>query len=286
MTSSAPNGFQAVPNFIVIGAMRAGTTTLYELLRAGGTVGVPRMKETDFFKDDVRFCKGEAWLRKQFSGFDKPTVDISPNYTKRDTFPGVAERIRAFQPAARFVYIVRDPVTRAVSQYKHMSAMGRTVPAPEDMLSDPHGQHILNTSRYAYQLAPFLEYWPIDDILVLDFDHLVNDPAAALRTVYDFFQIEAAENDPVSLQANTSEDLQKLPSWWGAFRRSSLGEFIRARAPRTAVARAKSMVSTSVPKTTEPAFADETLADIASALRADADSFRQLTGQSFPLWSV
>jgi len=70
-----------LPDFVVIGTMRAGTTSLYEWLRATGRVSVPDMKETDFFLTHDNYSRGQGWLRARYDDLDKPVGDISPNYT-------------------------------------------------------------------------------------------------------------------------------------------------------------------------------------------------------------
>ena len=278
---------QVIPDFIVVGAMRAGTTTLYELLRACGQVALPAMKETDYFMTPEHFGRGPEWLRKRYSRTDLPVGDISPNYFKRDLFPGVARRIYETNPDAKIIIMVRDPIQRAMSQYKHMLAMRARTDAVFDPASHD-GKHIIDVSRYAYQLEPYLEYWSMDDILIVDFDHLVEQPIEVLDETLKFIGLKPDYQISQDVNANGGDAVASLPSWWGTIRDSKFGKAVRARAPRSMIDLAKRTASNKRPAAGvgRPANPDQVLEDIRSGVREDAKRFRELTGRPFKQWSV
>ena len=67
MTERSLGDTRVAPDFIVIGAMRAGTTSIYEWLRSSGRVSLPDMKETDFFLTEENWSKGNDWLKARYS---------------------------------------------------------------------------------------------------------------------------------------------------------------------------------------------------------------------------
>ena len=100
------------PDFIIIGAMRAGTTALADLLSRHPEIGMSRLKETDYFIAEKNFSRGPVWYQSLFP-MDRPIRgEASPNYAKSDVFAGVPQRIHAARPDVRLIYIVRDPVER------------------------------------------------------------------------------------------------------------------------------------------------------------------------------
>ena len=116
-----------LPSFLVIGAMKAGTTSLYHYLHAHPQVFMPSIKELDFFVAGGNWGRGLHWYQKQFAGAGPGAVAVgeaSTMYTKYPSVDGVPERIAAHLPEVRLVYVVRDPIDRIRSHYRHRVAVG------------------------------------------------------------------------------------------------------------------------------------------------------------------
>jgi len=271
---------------VVIGAMRAGTTTLYELFRASGLVSVPRMKETDFFILEENYQRGQQWLAGQFDDLSKPCCDFSPNYAKRDTFPNCAMRIRETNPDAHLIFIARDPVKRAISQFNHMHAMGFDMPCSRDLPDHQEGVSIVQASEYARQIEAYLDYFPMEQIHVVDFDDLIHEQEHTLRRVLTDVGVCVEKMKLEEVNTNSSEQLNKMPAIWGKFRRTKAGDWVRSVMPRGYINRAKKIASAfGTQRAVEP-FDPKTEAFLKSKLKGDAARFRQLTGQSFDNWTV
>ena len=286
MTERSLANTRVAPDFIVIGAMRAGTTSIYEWLRSTGRVSLPDMKETDFFLTEENWSKGNDWLKARYSDLSLPMGDISPNYTKRDVWPTVSQRIHQTNPNAKLIFIVRDPVARAVSQYQMMSGMGLVPSNVENFLKLDDGPHITDTSKYAWQLEPYLEYWSIEDIHIVDFGELKSDPFKTVNDMLTFIGVEPLVEGFDVTKANASDSVNALPGWWGAFRASKFGTSLRARAPRKLINRAKQLVSNSSKTVTLNPISPEVKSELAELLRQDVEKFRQMTGRDFSNWSV
>ncbi|MEP1144660.1 MAG: sulfotransferase domain-containing protein [Henriciella sp.] len=283
-TSSPQSSDLSPPDIVVIGAMRAGTTTLYEMLRETGLVSVPRMKETDFFLEK-QFSRGLQWLNNQYSDFSKPLVDMSPNYTRQIIFPGVAKRIYETNPNAKLVYILRDPVKRAVSEYRHGTAMGYDLPTPDELYQN--GDTGYECSRYFDQLQPYLKYWSIDDIHIIEFEDLVTDQWGTLAKLFKDLGLPDIPVDREDLHTNSADDLQRVPSWWGQIRNQPLVEWVRSKTPRDTVTLLKSIFFRG--KTTDLnaiKFSDRNLQTIRESLIDDVAALRALTGRSFSRWEI
>ena len=97
------------PNFLVIGAQRAGTTWLYECLREHPEIFLPETKELHYF--DLNHEKGYEWYFQHFEGASEKAIgEITPNYYQ---YPGAIEKAHALLPEAKFIFILREPKAKA-----------------------------------------------------------------------------------------------------------------------------------------------------------------------------
>ncbi|MDQ4106576.1 MAG: sulfotransferase domain-containing protein, partial [Actinomycetota bacterium] len=94
-------------------------------------------------------------------------------------------------PEARLVYLVRDPIERAVSQYRHHRAEGAEKRPIEEALPDPQSQYLAR-SRYHERLVPYLARFPRKRILILTQEDLLADRRATMREVYRFAGVDEA----------------------------------------------------------------------------------------------
>ncbi|MDB5441079.1 MAG: sulfotransferase [Caulobacteraceae bacterium] len=280
--TSAHNGDTIERLGVVIGAMRAGTTSLYQLLGQTGLVCLSRIKEPDFFIAEKSAYRGARWYASLFAEPDKVCVDISPNYAKNDVFPGVAAAIRQFNPQARIVYVVREPVDRAVSDYFHQKAAGADMPPPDQLLASPQGRHILSTSSYDRQIADFYAAFPAEQILIVDMKTLVSDPNQELAKILTF--LGASPASPLALDAVAANDrasLDRLPKAWLSLRRTRLGDLVRSLVPPAWHGRLKAMGSGLSPGASsagpEP-FPEPVRAAIRAELADDMARFRARVG--------
>lgn len=117
----------ADPSVFVLGAQKSGTTTVADLLAAQPEIFVPSIKETYFFCDETLWAKGTDWFRQEFYATAaarnaQVTCDATPFYLAS---PAALDRLATFAgPDARFVAVLRDPVTRAYSAYWHQRRLG------------------------------------------------------------------------------------------------------------------------------------------------------------------
>jgi hypothetical protein len=185
-----------LPNFIVIGAMKAGTTSLYHYLRNHAQVFMPRIKELDFFAAEANWTRGLDWYRQQFSGAHGAVArgEASTLYTKYPQYDGVPERIAGVVPGVRLIYLVRDPIVRMRSHYQHRVALGAETSPPEiALLENPI---YLAYSRYAMQLERYLEHFPREQLLVVTSEGLREDRAATVRRVYEYLGVDPTLSPP------------------------------------------------------------------------------------------
>ena len=196
-----------LPDFLVIGAQKAGTTALYAFLRRHPGITGPPWKEVSYF--DRQYARGPAWYRGNFPLRSRGRLvgEASPSYLFH---PDAPARAAALVPQARLVALLRDPVERAYSHYQHERALGRERLSFEDALDreeerlagelermrgDPRyfshawwNHTYLARGRYAEQLERWLEHYPRESLLVLPNEELASRPAETYATVLAFLR--------------------------------------------------------------------------------------------------
>lgn len=275
------------PDFIIIGAMRAGTTALAERLSRHPDIGMSRLKETDYFIAEKNYDRGPDWYASLFPPERPIRGEASPNYTKNDVFAGVPERIRAVRPNAKLIYIVRDPVERFWSHYNHTYLMRGGLPSPDELLRESEGAHILASSMYCRQLDAYLRIFPADQIRVVDLDDFAFNAPQTLDEVCRFVGADANIHIAGADAANSAESLAKTPGWALKISQHKALVGLRASLPpdvKDSMRRALSRFQFR-PRRTPPISADARRR-VSDALVEDAARFRALTGRSFARWSV
>ena len=179
-----------LPTFLVIGAMKCGTTSLYRYLADHPEIGMSPRKEIEFFSDDANWARGGDWYREHFQDFAGALAvgECSTGYTKFPAYPDAPARIAELLPNAKLVYLVRDPVARIRSHYEHSVLAGRErLPIELAVLENPE---YLDISRYATQLRRYLEHFDASQILVMDSATLRHDRRAAIANIYEFLDVD------------------------------------------------------------------------------------------------
>ncbi len=178
------------PDFIVIGAMKSATTTLHEQLARQPGVFMSRPKEPNFFSDDAVYARGWGWYSTHFRAARPGALrgESSTHYTKLPTFPWTVERMRRDVPRIKLIYVMRHPIDRLVSQYVHELTAGRV---RASLLEAVH-QHpeLIDYSRYAMQLEPFLGTFGFVNILPVFFARLVSASQQELERIGRFLALD------------------------------------------------------------------------------------------------
>jgi hypothetical protein len=207
----ATAGLRPLPDFLILGAQKAGTTALYAYLRWHPEITGPSFKEVSFF--DRHYAKGERWYRAHMPVRRRSLVgEASPSYLFHPLAP---ERVARLLPDARLIALLRNPVDRAFSHYQHEVALGReplSFEAAVDredermqgeldrMLRDPSyfslawwNYTYVARGRYAEQLERWFASFPREQLLVLFTEELSADTARTYRRVLGFLGVGARD---------------------------------------------------------------------------------------------
>ena len=218
---------RGLPDVVILGAMKSGTTSLHNYLVQHPGVVEPLRKEVHFF--DVNFERGESWYRAHFGREGQPglNLDSSPYYLFH---PAVPQRLHALLPEAKLIVLLRDPVRRAYSHYWHERDKGRETLSFEDAIAaeaerlgnseqrladgtlerSREHQHFsyLARGRYAEQLDRWFAVFPREQFLILRFEDLARDPLGVLNVTLDFLGLPRA--DDVSLEARNTRRYEPM----------------------------------------------------------------------------
>lgn len=204
------------PDFFIIGAMKAATTTLYDDLARHPGIFLPKWKEPGYFAGPplgghpkglyplATHAQYAALYERAPRG--RMCGDGSTFYTKRPTYEGVAQRIRlAGGERSRFIYLVRDPVARTKSQFIHEVQLGQLI-APDLLSAMETAPRLIDYNRYAWQVAPFVELFGADQVLILRFEDYVTNRLATLRRVFAFLGLQPLDRLFFDGARNSAED--------------------------------------------------------------------------------
>ena len=227
---------RTLPDFIVVGAQKAGTTSLSNYLAHHPHIIGAFGKEIHYFDGGVNpsvdtFSKGEHWYRAHFPlrfNIDESTkvFEATPMYLFHPLAP---ERIKDLLPNARILAILRNPTDRAVSHYFHSCSRGReSLPIQEAMLaeeerieaamqsadySDAALRYFTYKSRgiYTDQICRYQQHFASEQMLFLSSEEFFAKPGAVLPEVFDFLGVEADFNVPDLAARNVSGNRQGVP---------------------------------------------------------------------------
>ena len=191
------------PNFFLLGAGKCGTTSLYHALKQHPQIHMSEVKEPSFFSSGFQVIKNPI---EYFNLF--PEQEGKLRYGEAShvyfTAPETAPVLRQLFPDAKFVLILRNPVNRAYSLYRHMRRMGvepiatfeQALETEDRRFSDPGypatcGQYFWNfmydrSSRYDEQLQRYVDHFPLEQFFVLSLGEWISNPVGWLQKIFRF----------------------------------------------------------------------------------------------------
>ena len=198
---------EAAPDFLLIGAMKAGTTTLYDALDGHGGFNLPSLKEPRILRSDWSQDRILKEYRKHFRGGSGLRGDGSTYYSMLPDFPDVSAIAREIMgPDGKIVYIVRKPASRIASHLMHDVAIGRIDPDFEIHRVITKDSRFFQWTRYRHQLESWFAAFGTANCLIVDFDDLVGRQAVTVEAVCRFLG-ETPTETQASVHSNANDVL-------------------------------------------------------------------------------
>ena len=272
------------PNFLIIGAMKSGTTTLYHHLRVHPQVFMPANKEPQFFSDEPMWTRGFGWYESLFAqaGDAVAIGEASTDYTKYPLYPHVPERIFHYAPDMKLIYILRAPVQRMYSHYVHNYYAGRVDGSPAQvLLNDPH---YLAVSCYYLQIQQYLAFFPSDQLKLIVLDDLKHNPRQVMRDVFGFLGVDIEFEPPNVAEKRhvTAHKAGRDNALMQALKRSSFYNGVSARLPLGVKVALNKWLRK--PVASPPSMTPELFEQLADRLWDDVIELSKLLGRDLSFW--
>jgi Sulfotransferase family len=286
----------ALPTFFIVGAAKAGTTSLHYYLDQHPQVQMSANKEPHFFagaSTDIPFPMGRVDSLSDYEHLFDASAEVrgeaSPSYTAHPRRQGAPERIKALVPEAKFVYLVRDPIARTVSHFQHAVAAGnekRTLTQALTQASDPYS-YLTCQSFYARQVRLYLEHFPEGNLMVIDQAELLSERRATLKRIFAFLSVDdgfdSAQFDDELLK---SRERYVATPVYTRFLKAVTGGRIAWIPPSVRRSVRRTFERTFLSPVSTPALDDKSRERLTALYADDIEDLRRLTGKSFSTWRL
>ncbi len=280
-----------LPTFIVIGAQKAGTSSLWEYLNDHPEVFVTLDKEPKFFVKERAWGRGLPWYEGLFdkAGAAKARGEFSTDYSCFPIYSGVPARMASLIPDVKLIYLMRNPLERMRSAYAYgLWAGSEARPIEEALLVDSR-YHI--QSQYALQIEQYAEYFPPSQMLFVTSEDLRQQRRETMSRIFSFIGV-----DPTFVPANLIEDFNTAqgrtrPRPWArllgdAIIRTHLDEHMPPSVESVIGRIGNHALARSDISPTDVAVPDDLASSLVRYLRNDLESLRNWMGPSFDCWGL
>jgi hypothetical protein len=276
-----------LPNLLLIGAGKAGSTLIWDILNRHPAIEMSRVKEPSFFSDDSKWAKGLAWYQTNFALPPGKAVrylgEASNSYSAIGFHPNTIERISSVLTDVKIIYTVRNPCRRVESDWmeaslnpafqQSFSSFIRT-----NKLSAAKSDYLANYQAYANAFGPH-------NIHVVFFEDLIADPATTLGSLYAFLNLSPSEQltqrspEP---KGQTSGAVRP-PSWLRKIRSSSAYNQIASRIPGP-IRKAVFNVIGARQDVSRPSWSEEDMSFFTNRFYGKSMQFLTLFGKESSFW--
>lgn len=279
----------ALPNLIIVGGLKCGTTSIHHYLGLHPEIQMSKPKELNFFARELNWDLGLDWYASRFDSRFAVRGESSPHYTNLPRFEGVAERIHAHCPAAKLIYMVRDPVKRILSHWVHATGAGYETREMVPTLSAPDSSYI-HRSLYWMQLQPYLERFDRERIAIFAQEELQTEREETMRRAFRFAGVDegfTSEQFDREWEKSSAKQGGKYQLMERLVKLPGLRSFDRNfdRLPESMRWLVEKVVhDPEKPPAPKPRLPDDLFETIRGRFGADVAALQQLAGREFPGW--
>jgi hypothetical protein len=276
-----------LPDFIIIGAARSGTTSLHHYLNIHPEIYMSAEKELSFFIREGNWDKGVEWYRSQFTGDAKIYGEATPRYSGYPVYAGVPERIYSIVPNVKLIYVMRDPMQRALSHYTLFHSLGSEKKSFNDAAADFDRCYYVSASRYHLQIRQYLACFPLSRFFFLTVEELRRQPRQTMQAMYRFLGVDDSFYSPDFAVALNRTDDHRYKNQIGSWLNRLNDLAIVRRIPfRWRVRFGHLIYIPFSSKISRPIISPSMHQRLEELFREDVNGLRALTGRSYAEWSI
>lgn len=269
-------------NFMIIGAQKCGTSTLFDILKTHPRLQESDPKEPHYFSTNKKPLVNLDEYHKIFKEGDDDTLYYEAS-TSYSFYPirrhEIYSDIKAYNPKMKFIYLVRDPSERVISHYMHLYERGYTDKTLSDSIVD-NTEGIVTNTKYYSQIMPYIDNFTTKNVLILDFQELITKPTIGIEKISQFLSLDPRGfKDIKTVHSNKSLGGNK---WHHKYDRIGAGlGIVRRLKPDLFY---KITDNSNRKFITKPKLSNEDKAILRFYLLADIKSLEQLLGKDFSSW--
>jgi hypothetical protein len=272
-----------MPNFIVIGAAKCGTTSMCDLLGMHPTVFMTDPKEPHFFSRENDESKPQAWYESLFAGAEGCSAvgEGSTSYTHPNVIDVAASRIASAIPDCRLIYMVRHPLKRLESDWR----MRRHENWAPDCINEAveKQRNLVRHGLYWKNLSVYRRFFPDEQILIVFLEDFSKDPDAELRRCFKHLRVNPSVIFPDARRArNRSQDLRRDGRIAAFLRKMSLFDCFKAGVPPWLLTAGKRTLTRREEFVVD--WKPHIRLRVIEQFQADSQQFLQFCGRSADFW--
>lgn len=274
------------PDFLVIGAMKCGTSTVCAYLEDHPEVFMVAGSDPNFFGDDTYFAKGSESYERLFVSANPGMIcgEGTNNYAAGALFPDSAPRIHAYRPDMKLVYVLRDPVQRIESAWiQDRAGMGDAVPSTLDRAVTEMPERYVDQSLYWKNLSRYRALFPDTQIWVATMEDMKADQTAFFESLTGFLGVPPF--DPARPHLNPSTTKRIPTSAYSLVNKLPLSRTLRRAFPKTLRTAVKTRIL-SRSAADRPQFSPRVRADLVDMLRDDSHAILAHMGKPANYWKM
>lgn len=198
-----------LPNLIIIGAMKCGSTSLHAYLDMHPDIQMSDPKELNFFSKEENYKKGISWYHTFFKEGYKYNGESSINYSKRQVFSQVASRMKeTLSEDLKIIYIVREPIDRFQSNFTDSKTYGdidSSYSINAFIEDKSENNPLLKTSMYFYQIEPYIAEFDLKNMYFLKAEDLKKEPQNTMNKLFEFLELDSISIEKKTLNQSSSK---------------------------------------------------------------------------------
>ncbi|MDG9667857.1 sulfotransferase [Hahella sp. CR1] len=279
-------------NLFVIGAMKSGSTTLHDCLAKHPDIHMTEEKEPGYFVPELWDGRAEQEYAELLApGENKKYVgESSTHYTKLPTYSGVPEKMHAYNPSAKILYVMRQPIARLISHYYHnvrdLYMHGESRSIQKAIQRDPA---YIAYSDYAYQLRPYYELFGEDKIYILTFEDLVSDQNKVMSEIFAWLGVDADCELTEQVDSNKAPKTYRKVRGLGLlnkFRHSRVWDGVSAIVPKSIRRMGVRLAETQSNEKLTQEEIDDVYKLLTPVFQEKVAELHRLTGKDFSTWNL